>query len=338
MGDYNLGKHPRILIATDNTRDQINGVAITFKHLNAMSKLDGFEMHFIDPSKFPHYAFPSYPEVKLAFPYRLSRKIEDIRPDYIHIATEGPIGLATKLYCDRNGLRYNTSYHTKFPEYMKSLHRIPLSWTYAYLRWFHKHSGVVMTTTSSMTSLLVENGFDGRIVEWTRGVDTSQLDGLRRNPDNSVLFVGRVSKEKNLEELLKHQDKYNIVIVGDGPDRKALEQKYTKAKFVGYKTGKELFQYYLNAAVFCFPSRTDTFGIVMVEAMSAGTPVAAFPVIGPIDVVEHGKTGFLEEDLELAIDKCLTMGIIHSKVWSWEECWEIFRDNLICHAMIQATI
>jgi glycosyltransferase involved in cell wall biosynthesis len=329
MGNRNLVKHPRILVATDNLRDQINGVAITFKHLDAMSKLDGFDMHFIDPSKFPHYAFPSYPEVKLAFPYRLGRKIEDIRPDYIHIATEGPIGLATKLYCDRNGLRYNTSYHTKFPEYMKSLHGIPLSWTYAYLRWFHKHSGVVMTTTFSMTSLLVENGFDGRIVEWTRGVDTSQLDGLQRNPDDSVLFVGRVSKEKNLEELLKHQDKYNIVIVGDGPDRKALEQKYTKAKFVGYKTGKELFQYYLNASVFCFPSKTDTFGIVMVEAMSAGTPVAAFPVIGPIDVVENGKTGFLEEDLELAIDKCLSLGRVQSKVWSWEECWRIFKDNLI---------
>lgn len=329
MGDCNLVKHPRILIATDNLRDQINGVAITFKHLDAMSKLDGFEMFFIDPSEFRHFAFPAYPEVKLAFPYGIGRKIQDIRPDYIHIATEGPIGLATKLYCDRNGLRYNTSYHTKFPEYMKSLHGIPLSWTYAYLRWFHKHSGVVMTTTRSMKSLLIENGFDGRIVEWTRGVDASQFDGLRRNPDGSVLFVGRVSKEKNLEELLKHQDKYNIVIVGDGPDRKALEQKYTKANFVGYKTGKELFQYYLNASVFCFPSKTDTFGIVMVEAMSAGTPVAAFPVIGPIDIVENGKTGFLEEDLETAIDKCLSLGRVRSKVWSWEECWRIFKNNLI---------
>ena len=329
MGNCNLVKHPRILIATDNLRDQINGVAITFKHLDAMSKLDGFEMFFVDPSKFRHFAFPSYPEVKLAFPYGISRQIQDIRPDYIHIATEGPIGLATKLYCDRNGLWYNTSYHTKFPEYMKSLHGIPLSWTYAYLRWFHKHSGVVMATTRSMKSLLIENGFDGRIVEWTRGVDASQFDGLRRNPDDSVLFVGRVSKEKNLEELLKHQDKYNIVIVGDGPDRKALEQKYTKVKFVGYKTGKELFQYYLNASVFCFPSKTDTFGIVMVEAMSAGTPVAAFPVIGPIDVVENGKTGFLDEDLETAIDTCISLGRVQSKVWSWEECWRIFKKNLI---------
>lgn len=338
MGNCNLVKHPRILVATDNLRDQINGVAITFKHLDVMSKLDGFEMFFVDPSNFRHFAFPSYPEVKLAFPYKLGRKIEDIRPDYIHIATEGPIGLATKLYCDRNGLKYNTSYHTKFPEYMNSLHGIPLSWTYTYLRWFHKHSGIVMTTTRSMKFLLIENGFDGRIVEWTRGVDASQFEGLQRNPDNSVLFVGRVSKEKNLEELLKHQDKYNIVIVGDGPDRKALEQKYTKAKFVGYKTGKELFQYYLNASVFCFPSRTDTFGIVMVEAMSAGTPVAAFPVIGPIDVVENSKTGFLEEDLELAIDKCFSLGRIQSKVWSWEECWNIFKENLICNTTIQKTI
>jgi glycosyltransferase involved in cell wall biosynthesis len=338
MGNCNLVEHPRILIATDNLRDQINGVAITFKHLDAMSKQHGYSMHFVDPSQFSHFALPSYKEVKLAFPYGIGRKIQDIRPDYIHIATEGPIGLATKMYCDRNGLKYNTSYHTKFPEYMKSLHGIPVSWTYAYLRWFHKHSGVVMTTTSSMKSLLLENGFKENVIEWTRGVDVSQLEGLERKPNGSVLFVGRVSKEKNLEELLVLQDKYNIVIVGDGPDRIHLEKKYTKAKFVGYKTGKELFQYYLDASVFCFPSKTDTFGIVIVEAMSAGTPVAAFPVIGPIDVVENGKTGFLDDNLEIAIEKCFALGRIHSKAWSWKHCWEIFKDNLICSTTTQKTI
>lgn len=319
-------KHTRILVATDNLRDQINGVAITFKHLDAMSKLDGFEMFFIDPSEFSSFSLPFYKEIKLALPYGIARKIESIRPDYIHIATEGPVGLATKLYCDRNKIKYTTSYHTKFPEYMKTLLGIPLSWTYSYLRWFHKYSEVVLATTSSMKTLLQEKGFEGNIVEWTRGVDLTQLKGLTRVPDNSVLFVGRVSREKNLEELLKLN--YNIVIVGDGPDRKMLEEKYPHAKFVGYKTGKELFQYYLNASVFCFPSRTDTFGIVMVEAMAAGTPVAAFPVIGPIDIVENGKTGFLNEDLQLAIDECFSLGRVESKLWSWEECWNIFKTNL----------
>ena len=328
MADSDMGKH-RILVVTDNLKDQINGVAITFKHLAKEAERSGYEMHFLDPSEFFHFSFPAYKEIKLAFPFRISRKIESIQPDYIHVATEGPIGLAAKLYCDRNNLWYNTSYHTKFPEYMKSLYGIPTDYTYKYLRWFHKHSGVVLTTTKSMKSLLIENKFDGNIVEWTRGVDMSNLTGLERAPDNSVLFVGRVSKEKNIEELLKLQDKYNIVIVGDGPDRKHLEQKYKKAKFVGYKTGKELFQYYLNASVFCFPSKTDTFGIVMVEAMSAGTPVAAFPVVGPIDIVDSGINGILDDNLETAIDRCFELGRINTKEWSWEACWNIFHQNLI---------
>ena len=315
-----------ILVATDNLRDQINGVAITFKHLDVMSKLDGYEMHFIDPSDFYSVSLPFYKEIKLALPFGIGRKIEGY--DYIHIATEGPIGLATKLYCDRNGLKYNTSYHTKFPEYLKTLIGIPLSWSYSYFRWFHKHVGTVLTTTLSMKSLLQEKGFTSKIVEWTRGVDSKQLKGLTRVPNDSVLFVGRVSREKNLEALLQYQGKYNIVIVGDGPDRKTLEEKYSLANFVGYKTGKELFQYYLNASVFCFPSKTDTFGIVMVEALTAGTPVAAFPVIGPIDIIEEGVTGFLSEDLESAIDKCFTLGRVETKPWSWKECWNIFKANL----------
>jgi glycosyltransferase involved in cell wall biosynthesis len=313
-----------ILVATDNLRDQINGVAVTFKHLDAMSKLDGYEMHFVDPSDFYSFSLPFYKEIKLALPFGISRKIEGY--DYIHIATEGPIGLATKLYCERYGLKYNTSYHTKFPEYLKRF-GIPLSWSYSYFRWFHKGS-VLLTTTPSMKALLEEKGFTSKIVEWTRGVDSEQLKGLIRAPDNSVLFVGRVSREKNLEALLCYENKYNIIVVGDGPDRKRLEEKYKNVQFVGYKHGRDLFQYYLNASVFCFPSRTDTFGIVLVEAMTAGTPIAAFPVTGPIDIVEHGVNGFLDENLEKAIDNCLTMGITHSKVWSWSDCWNIFKANL----------
>jgi glycosyltransferase involved in cell wall biosynthesis len=328
-------KHPRILVVTDNLKDQINGVAITFKHLDAISKLNGFEMHFIDPSEFFNIPFPAYPEVKLAFPFRLGRKIQDIRPDHIHIATEGPIGLAAKLYCDRNNLKYNTSYHTKFPEYLQNLYGIPTNLSYRYMRWFHKHSGVVLTTTKTMKDLLISNGFTGEIKEWSRGVDRSvSVPCIKKEVSDppTVLFVGRISKEKNLEQLLKLQDQFNVVIVGDGPDRSRLQDKYPRAEFVGYKTGADLFSYYAKADVFCFPSKTDTFGIVIIEALSMGTPVAGYEVAGPIDIIENGVNGYLGEDLASNIKNCLALNreqvLASSEKWTWESCWNIFKDNL----------
>lgn len=335
MGNRYMVKHPRILVVTDNLREQINGVAVTFKHLDAMSKLDGFEMHFIDPSEFFNIPFPAYPEVKLAFPFRIGRKIQDIRPDHIHIATEGPIGLAAKLYCDRNNLKYNTSYHTKFPEYLHNLYGIPTTLSYRYMRWFHKHSGVVLTTTKTMKELLISNGFTGEIKEWSRGVDRSvSVPCIKKEVSDppTVLFVGRISKEKNLEQLLKLQDQFRVVIVGDGPDRSRLQDKYSRAEFVGYKTGPELFSYYANADVFCFPSKTDTFGIVIIEALSTGTPVAGYEVAGPIDIIEDGVNGYLGEDLASNIKNCLTLNreqvLASSEKWTWQSCWSIFKDNL----------
>lgn len=335
MGNSYMGKHHRILIATDNLRDQINGVAITFKHLAQQAKSAGYEMHFIDPSDFYHISFPKYKEVKLAIPFRIGNKIKRIRPDYIHIATEGPIGLATRNYCDKHNIIYNTSYHTKFPEYLKELHGIPVNLSYRYMRWFHKHSGKVLTTTKSMKQLLLEKGFHDNINEWTRGVDINNLTGLTKSYRSElpvVLYVGRVSKEKGLEKLLALQDFYDIIVVGDGPERKELESTYSDVKFMGYKTGKELFQYYVDADVFCFPSKTDTFGIVLIEALAAGTPVAAYPVTGPIDIIENGVNGFLGEDLQDNINRCLSLNRKRvqetSIAWTWENCWTIFQQNL----------
>ena len=329
-----MDQHPRILVATDNLRDQINGVAVTFKHLAIQAENSGYQMHFIDPSQFWNFSFPAYKEIKLALPYGISRKIESIRPDYIHIATEGPIGLATKLYCDRNNIAYNTSYHTKFPEYLK-LYRIPVDLTYRYMRWFHKHSGVVLTTTERMCELLKTKQFESPVIPWTRGVDRSNIKPRTNKTLNVkpiVLYVGRVSPEKNLEELLKLQNKYYIIVVGDGPSRVELESKYRNAMFVGYKTGEELFKYYAKADVFCFPSKTDTFGIVMIEAMSCGTPIAAYPIDGPLDIVEDGVTGFLGDDLNESIKKCLQLDrskiVPESEKWTWENCWCIFEKNL----------
>ena len=175
MGDSALDKHSRILIVTDNLKDQINGVAVTFKNIADEAKNSGYEMHFLDPSEFFHFSAPFYKEIKLAIPIGISRKIESLRPDYIHIATEGPIGLAAKLYCDKNNLRYNTSYHTRFPEYLYTMLRIPTSFSYRYFRWFHKHSGIVLTTTKGMCNVLYENGFKANIVPWTRGINRSLI-------------------------------------------------------------------------------------------------------------------------------------------------------------------
>lgn len=337
MGDSTLDKHPRILIITDNLKDQINGVAVTFKNLANEAKNSGYEMHFLDPSEFFHFSAPFYKEIKLAIPFGIARKIESIQPDYIHIATEGPIGLAAKLYCDRNNLKYNTSYHTRFPEYLETMFNIPVSISYRYFRWFHKHSGIVLTTTKGMCDALHKNGLRGKIIPWTRGIDRSLIRKKERFKYKvkkpNVLYVGRISPEKNIEALLRYQYDFNIIIVGDGPQRKKLEQKYLNVDFVGYKTGTELFDYYIDADVFCFPSKTDAFGIVMIEAMACGTPVAAFPVEGPIDVVEHGKTGILDDDIHKAIKQCLKLN--RSKVmkdsmkWSWNNCWKIFESNLL---------
>lgn len=324
----------KILIVTDNMKDQINGVVVTFKNLEKHALDDGYEIVYLDPSNFPYISAPGYPEVKLAWPKRIDDAFKLINPDHVHIATEGPIGLAARLYCDRHKYKYNTSYHTKFPEFLNNLYSIPESITYAYLRWFHKHSGYVLTNTESMIALLKRKKFKNNIIGWTRGVDRTNLKATIENKqDGSVLYVGRVSKEKNLDALCDLQDKYPIVIVGDGPYRDTLEAKYKKVKFVGYKTGTDLANYYRKASVFCFPSKSDTFGIVIIEAMSQGCPVAAFPVTGPVDIIENNVTGVVSLDLEYAINECfeLDRGLIEmkSKEWCWKKCWQQFRMYLI---------
>jgi glycosyltransferase involved in cell wall biosynthesis len=324
----------RIAIVTDNLRTQINGVVTTFNSIEKYANEDGYDLCFIDPSHFKHYSAPLYPEVKLSLPFNIGERIDELYPNHIHIATEGPIGLAARLYCDKKGYVYNTSYHTKFPEFMNKLYHIPTPMTYSYLRWFHKHSGIVLTNTKSMVETLQQKGFDGKIVEWTRGVDFDKLKATVDDVQNeSVLYVGRVSREKNLDALCKLQDQFDIVIVGDGPYREALKRKYTKVKFVGYKTGTELANYYRQASVFCFPSLTDTFGIVIIEAMSQGCPVAAFPVTGPMDIIENQVTGVISLDLEKAIKQCLVLDRNYirfkSRSWNWYNCWVQFKENLV---------
>jgi len=327
----------KILIITDNLPEQVNGVVTTFRNIEIYAANDGYTVEYLCPSIFRHISCPGYSDIKLALPWRIGKKIKDINPDYIHIATEGPIGLAANLWCWGNGWKFNTSYHTKFPEFLKKIYNIPESWTYAYLRWFHKHSGKVLTNTKTMVKELYDNKFTGQIIPWTRGVDRTIFDSsIRNKTDNTVvlLSVGRVSKEKGLEDFCKLDfPKAKKIVVGDGPYRKELEKLYPDVAFVGIKTGKELAQYYADSDVFVFTSRSDTFGIVIIEALAMGTPVAAYPVPGPLDILANGVTGHMSDNLENSIKICLRLKRSRvesaSMKWTWKECWKVFKYNLI---------
>ena len=325
-----------ILIITDNLPEQINGVVTTYKNIQARAILDGYNVILLTPMEFVHVSCPGYSEVKISFPWQIGKKIRKVAPDYIHIATEGPLGLYARFYLDKHHRKYNTAYHTKFPEGLKKVLGIPESITWKYVRWFHKHSGRVLTTTDSMVQELKDNGFWGDIKSWTRGVDRNIFNiSCRNSKSNEVvlLCVCRLSPEKNLDAFCSlDYPNTRKVLVGDGPDRARLEKLYPDVEFVGFKTGKELAKYYANADVFVFPSKWETFGIVMIEAMACGTPVAAYPVQGPLDVIDQGVTGFVNEDLTSAISSCLQLDrdrvLKGSQRWSWDNAWKIFRDSL----------
>lgn len=326
----------KILIITDNLQDQINGVVTTYKNLEACAVRDNYNIVYITPDEFRHFDCPIYNEVKIAFPRKMGEKIEEISPHHIHIATEGPVGLWARAYLTKHNYNYNTAYHTKFPEGLHTLVGLPESITWRYIKWFHKHTGKVLTTTNSMVEQLQQKGLKN-LVPWTRGVDREIFSSKLRNktPEKlNLVCVSRISKEKNLDDFCNidyfHAHK---IMVGDGPYRKELEKKYPNVEFVGFKTGINLATYFANADVFVFPSRWETFGIVMIEAMACGTPVAAYPCQGPLDVVDHGKTGYLRENLKQAITECLTLDRYevekHSTKYSWDKAWEIFKNNLV---------
>ena len=334
LTNKNNGK--KILIITDNLPSQINGVVTTYKNIEACAVLDGYRVDYIDPGRFRYVDCPGYDQVKLAIPSKMGAKIEEIDPDHIHIATEGPLGLWARKYLSICGYRYNTAYHTKFPEGLKKLFGIPELVTWPVVRWFHKHSGKVLTTTDSMVQELRSHGFRGEIVSWTRGVDRDIFypDNRDLNSGLTLVCVSRVSKEKNLEDFLElDYAGAHKIMVGDGPMLEKYQEKYPDVEFVGFKTGQELADYYRRADVFVFPSQWETFGIVMIEAMACGTPVAAYPCQGPEDVIDEGVTGCMNADLKQAVKDALVLNRQRvwegSCRWSWERAWEIFRDNLV---------
>jgi len=325
-----------ILIITDNLPQQINGVVTTYRNIEICGQADGYEIAYLTPEDFSYINCPKYHEVKLAWPRNMGEKIAAIDPDYIHVATEGPLGIWARKYLSICDIKHNTAYHTKFPEGLRKLFGIPESLTWRFVRWFHKHSGKVLTTTDSMVAELKAHGFGGEVIPWTRGVDRSIFTPQLREelPSKYLLCVARVSKEKSLEDFFElDYPGYQKVMVGDGPMLEKYRKQYPDVCFTGAKRGKDLARYYANAEVFVFPSRWETFGIVMIEAMACGTPVAAYPCQGPEDVVEQGVTGFMNESLEDAVTACLQLNRDRvykgSQRWTWDRAWEIFRDNLI---------
>ncbi len=326
----------KILIVTDNLPEQINGVVTTYKNIEPFAARDGYTIDYIHPGRYSHIDCPKYNEVKLAYPKGLWKEIDSLSPDHIHIATEGPMGLYTRRYLSVRGISYNTAYHTKFPEGVKAILGIPEFITWPMIRWFHANSNAVLTTTKSMVEELQSHGFGDNVKPWTRGIDRDVFKpGARNNQATKpvMLNVGRVSAEKNLEAFYELDLLGTKIQVGDGPKLEYYKKKYPDVHFVGAKRGKDLADYYRQADVFVFPSRWDTFGLVQIEAMACGTPVAAYPVQGPLDVIDQRVTGVMSDTLEYAVKKCLDLDretvYSASTKWSWQRAWEIFRDSLV---------
>ena len=328
-----------LLIITDTTPKQTNGVVRTLsKTIEILSK--EFDIHIISPDKFRSLPLPFYKEIDVAFNiHKINQMISDINPDFIHIATEGPVGLAGKLYCDMKGYNYTTSYHSMFPEFIRNMFGVSEVFTYPYFKWFHSNSKNVLVPTEMVKTLLESKGFKN-IVIWKRGVDRDTFNSTYRTNTKwkYILCVSRVSKEKGLDDFCKMPvpEGYTKFLIGDGPYLPTLKEKYFGGNihFLGKKKGKELSECYANADLFVFPSKTDTFGLTQLESISSGTPVLAYKGTVSDEIIKNGISGYLVD--ELTIDKIqsalkLSREIVEedSKNWSWENCTQIFKNSLV---------
>lgn len=304
----------RIAIVTDAWVPQINGVVRTLQSVRAELQSMGHEVEVIGPDRFVTLPCPTYPEIRLAMvaPRTVGKLLGAFRPDAIHLATEGPLCLAARQWCLRRKLDFTTAYHTNFPDYVQSRTGLSAEWFWPYFRWFHGPARAVLASTPSIRAGLHRAGI-GQTHHWGRGVDTNLFrpDGSAHPlfddlPRPILLHVGRVAVEKNIEAFLALDLPGSKVVVGDGPARTALQVKYPDAHFLGLLHGETLASVYRGADALVFPSRTDTFGLVMIEALASGTPVAAYPVMGPVDVLQD-KVGVMDEDLATAVGKALEL-------------------------------
>lgn len=325
----------KILLVSDAWQPQVNGVVRTLENTSAELTRMGHEVLVIGPDRFRTLPMPGYREIPLALmPGRqLDRLIEGFLPDCIHITTEGPLGLAARRWCVHHKLAFTTSYHTRFPEYLRLRAPVPTRWTYAWLRRFHAAAARTMVRTRTQKKELSQRGFR-HLEVWPGGVDTKlfrpRSERALKLPGPIALYSGRVAREKSLEDFLSVPFPGSKVIVGDGPDRRPLQARFPAAHFLGYQHGEALARLVASADVFVFPSRTDTLGLVMLEAMACGVPVAAFPVPGPQDVVLEGVSGCLDQDLGAAIERALRLDRTACRAFagefSWRHCSQIFLD------------
>ena len=327
----------RILIATDAWLPQTNGVVSTLRQTIGQLQRRGHTVETLTPQRFTTIACPGYGEIRLAFGVQrgMAELFESFRPEAIHVATEGPIGFAARAYCRRHELRFTTSYHTQFPQYLRERLPVPVDWSYAALRWFHHAGARCMVSTPSMQSELESRGFRN-IVRWRRGVDSDLFRPRDKAwldlPRPVAIYVGRLAPEKNLDAFLGMAWDGSKLVVGDGPERARLQRQYPHAHFVGYRHGEDLARHVAAADVMVFPSLTDTFGLVNLEAMACGVPVAAYPVTGPVDVIEDGCTGALDRDLATAARRALraSPGACRERAcrYNWSSCTAEFESNL----------
>jgi glycosyltransferase involved in cell wall biosynthesis len=327
----------KIALVTDAWLPQTNGVVRTLTITAEKLAQLGHEVVPITPLDFRTVPCPTYPEIRLSLfaARRVRQRLDALDPDAVHIATEGPLGLAARRWCLRRGRDFTTSYHTQFPEYVRARFPIPLGVSYAFLRWFHGKAAHTLVATPSMRTALEARGFRN-LVHWGRGVDTNLFrprdEPFLGLPRPIWLYFGRVSVEKGIEDFLALDLPGTKLVVGDGPAAGALQSKYPAAVFTGYRFGEELARHVACADVFVFPSRTDTFGLVLIEAMACGVPVAAYPVTGPIDVVANGVTGVLSDDLRAAALTALKLDRSacreHALRYTWEAATHQFIATL----------
>ena len=331
----------KILIVTDAWYPQVNGVCRTLKNLGDELKKIGHQVEYIEPNQFFTVPMPKYNEIKLSLNVwpRVGKLISKADADIIHIATEGPIGIFAKRYCVKNKLKFTSSYHTQFDKYLKLYYPyLPIKLAQKFLKGFHSKAEKILVTTQSMKDELQEIGFDkDKMVVWTRGANHGAFQKPKKiNLEYKrpiYLYVGRVSIEKNIRAFLDLDLEGTKLIVGKGPDLDKLKKEYPEAKFKGERTNGELASYFASSDVFVFPSKTDTFGIVIIEALKCGLPVAAYPVAGPKDIFNGTNIGSLNNDLKKAALEALKSDrsacIEHAKKYTWENCAKIFLDSAV---------
>ncbi|MFI8481204.1 glycosyltransferase family 4 protein [Pseudomonas sp. NPDC078700] len=325
----------RILIVSDAWVPQVNGVVTSLQALIAELQVMGHQVKLLSPTDFRSIPCPTYPEIALVWNlWRVGPAIEQFQPDCVHLATEGPLGWAARRWLNRRNLRYSSAIHTRYPEYVTARCAwIPLRWGYAYLRRFHRRSQAVLVSTEHLRNELCGWGLQ-RLRLWRKGVNTNLFhpeqearDAVQSGP--VFLYVGRLAPEKNLEAFLDLDLPGIKWVVGDGPQRKALEQQYPDIAFLGYQHGEALAKAYQQASVLVFPSRTDTYGLVMLEALACGTPVAAFAVRGPLDVLQQGVTGFMHEDLGHACLQALALNSERCASEAAKQSWKVSAQEFL---------